>query len=110
MILRTIFSETLLTLRYGLTFQHLHGAEIGLAEGLEIDVISEQRLDVQVLEIGLLGVEERHRGAFAFTAGVASDSVFLSSELTPFPALPLFSDFIVGTMAKSRQKPLIILL
>ena len=63
MILRTIFSETLLTLRYGrLTFQHLHGVEIGLAEGLEIDVISEQQLDVQMLEIGLLGVEERHRG------------------------------------------------
>ncbi len=47
--------QQLLALRHGDAFLHLHGAEIGLAERIEIDLVLEHRLDDHIREVDWLG-------------------------------------------------------
>lgn len=46
--------QELLGLLHGLAFLDLHGPEIGLAEGVEIHQVGEQRFDLHVGEVDLL--------------------------------------------------------
>ena len=67
--------QQLLGLLHGLTGQHLHGAEIGLGEGLKVHEIGEQRLDLHLREVDLLlhllsGSRSGHRGALGLLGHV----------------------------------------
>ena len=83
--------QELLGLLHGLAFQHLYGTEIGLGEGLEVNKIGKQRLDLDLGEIYLLlrcgcgggsfnrllglllHVERLHCGDFRDHAKISSD-------------------------------------
>jgi len=52
--------EELLALRHGLALQDFYGAEVGLAEGLKVHIIREERLDLHLAEVD--GLRRRRKG------------------------------------------------
>ena len=79
--------KQLLALLHHLAGQHLHRAEIGLGEGLEVNRILEQRLDDDLAEVDLL-LDDRRSGA----AGEAVSALTSSAFFVFWPPW----DFIVG--------------